>query len=37
MLKSLENEEFLVYFQPKVDLQTGLATQAGSAGTLADR
>ena len=28
MLKSLENEEFLVYFQPKVDLQTGLATQA---------
>lgn len=27
MLKSLENEEFLVYFQPKVDLQTGLATQ----------
>ena len=23
MLKSLENEEFLVYFQPKVDLQTG--------------
>lgn len=28
MLKSLENEEFLVYFQPKVDLQTGRATQA---------
>lgn len=28
MLKSLENEEFLVYFQPKVDLQTGMATQA---------
>ena len=28
MLKSLENEEFLVYFQHKVDLQTGLATQA---------
>ena len=28
MQKSLENEEFLVYFQPKVDLQTGLATQA---------
>lgn len=28
MLKSLENEEFLVYYQPKVDLKTGLATQA---------
>lgn len=28
MLKSLENKEFLVYFQPKVDLQTGRATQA---------
>lgn len=28
MLKSLENEEFLVYYQPKVDLKTGLAMQA---------
>ncbi|MCD8361203.1 MAG: diguanylate cyclase [Acidaminococcaceae bacterium] len=28
MLKALENEEFLVYYQLKVDLKTGLATQA---------